>query len=166
MNTQHPPIQCDSRVPAMDARLLLTGAVLLAAWASLFAVTTLGSKVVLAVVALTYLFGCWKTRRGVLYLMPATYVPYIWLLGFWPVNHLHTSWFATLWQLPGLPVTQSIITTPGTTFEIISSLATLALFFACLAPARKGPRAALITSGVIAVLSLLNSLLCYRWISS
>ncbi len=150
----------------MDARLLLTGAVLLVAWASLFAVTTLGSKVVLAVVALTYLFGCWKTRRGVLYLMPAIYIPYVWLVGLWPVGHLQSSWFATLWQLPGLPLTQAIVTTPGTSFELISSFATLLLFFACLAPARQSPPAALMTSGVITVLSLLNSLLCYRWISS
>lgn len=161
MNTPDNTIECDSRTPTIDARLLITGALLFAAWASLFAVTTLGSKIVLAVFALTYLFGCWKTRRGVLYLAPAMMVPYGWLVGYWPGNQLHTSWFATLWQLPGFTLAKSLFATTGTTFEIISGLATLLLFFAFLTPARKSQRAALVTSGLLALASLLNSLLFY-----
>ncbi len=156
-------VDCDARRPPLDLRLLFTAMLLAALWSSLVAITSVSSKVVLAIMALTYLFGCWKTRRAVLYLFPAMYLPYfLWLLGDWPSDEYRQQWIAALWHLPGM-LAGSLIYPPNVpTFQIISSLATLSLFFALLVPARISTQAARNTSGIVILISLLNGLVVYQ----
>lgn len=132
-----------------------------AVWVSLWGITTLASKAIVAIYALTYLFGCWKTRRGMLFVFPALYLPYAWLLADWPWNAYRQQWIAMGWQLPGLVAEAPFRPLSELPFALLTSLVTLACFFSALFAARPSLRAAWITGLVVLLMSLGNSILCY-----
>jgi hypothetical protein len=157
----HEPATCDARRPRYDLRFLFTTLTLAAVWLSLLWITTLASQILLAVYALTYLFGCWKTRRAVVFVLPAMYLPYAWLLFAWPWHDYRWQWITQLWQLPGMLAEVAIHPSPPLVFALVTSLTTLALFFCAIFAARLSLRAAWITCLVTGLASLANSLLCY-----
>ncbi len=63
--------------PKYDVRLLLLATTLAAVWLALWPTTSVGGRVVLAVFSFTYLFGCYATRRAVLFVLPSMYLPVV-----------------------------------------------------------------------------------------
>ena len=152
---------CDARRPQYDMQFLLTALSLSALWLSLWGITTLASKTLLAIYGLTYLFGCWKTRRAMLFVSPALYLPYVWLITDWPWDAYRRQWIAMGWQLPGLLAEAPWHPLPEVPFAIVTSLVTLGCFFTAIFAARPSLKAAWITSLVVLLLSIGNSFVCY-----
>ena len=151
---------CSQR-PQFGLSFLLTSLLLVGTWAACFAWTVAGRKVVLAVFVLMYLFGCWKSRRAVLFLLPAMYLPYSWVFAGWPWDSYQRQWIAILWQLSVLVAEMIVHPLDGWLFEFITASATLVLFFAFLMPARRSVHAAMWASSVLFVVSLACSYLSY-----
>ncbi len=147
--------------PQIDLAFLFTLMLLVALWLACWSWTSAGSKVVSAIMALTYLFGCWRTRRAVLVLLPGIYVPYVWLLFDWPWDSYRLQWIALLWQIPGLVVEMVVHPLQDWLFELVTVMATLVFFFAALLPARWSHRSALFTGLIVFTLSLVASYLCH-----
>ena len=148
-----------------DLNFLVTAMSVTVLWVACLAFTTVASKILLAIFALTYLFGCWKSRRAVLGLLPAMYLPYAWLFANWnewPFSPYRWQWIAMLWQLPGILVEVAMHPLSDIWLHIVTSVCTVVFFFAALMIARPSLRAAIVTSIAVAVLSSLNSALCYR----
>ena len=76
----------------------------MAAWFALWPITSVASRVVLAVIMLTYLFGCARTRRATLVMLPVLYLPHAWIVGIqdYPWSEHRWFWVKMYWQLPGL----------------------------------------------------------------
>lgn len=157
----HAPPTCKSQRPQFNLRFLFTALTIAALWLSLFWFTSIASQVLLAIYGLTYLFGCWKTRRAVLMLLPAMYVPYAWLLKDWPWSDYQRQWIAMVWQLPGILAEVAIHPSGKVVFGVVTSLATLMVFFCGIFAARPSLRSAWITCLVVCLASTANSLLSY-----
>lgn len=157
----HAPSTCESQRPQLNLRFLLTALTIAALWLSLFWVTSIASKVLLAIYGLTYLFGCWKTRRAVLMLLPAMYVPYAWLLDDWPWSEYQRQWIAIVWHLPGILAEVATHPSGKVVLAVVTSLATLVVFFCSIFAARRSLRSAWITCLVVCLASAANSLLSY-----
>jgi hypothetical protein len=159
--TDHEPATCDTRRPRYDLRFLFTALTLAAIWLSLCWITTIASQVLLAIYAMTYLFGCWKTRRAVVFVLPAMYVPYTWLLLAWPWHDYCWHWIARLWQLPGLLAEVALHPSSPLVSALVTSLTTLGFFFCAIFAARLSLRAAWITCCITLLASIANSALSY-----
>ncbi len=153
---------CSAARPQFNLAFLFTAMFLVALWSLSFWGTTTGSKVVLAVYALTYLCGCWKTRRAVLCLLPAMYLPYAWLLAASHWDGYRLQWVAMVWQLPGILAEVLFHPLDGWLFQVVTAVATLMVFFIAIIPARFSFSAASKTSLVVFAAALLNSWLCYQ----
>lgn len=155
---------CDSARPQFNLQMLFTALTLSGMWLALAAITSVGSKIVLGVFGLTYLFGCWKTRRAVLSVLPAMYVPYVWLLADWqgwPWRDYHWYWIGMLWHLPGLPVESIMHPTSEFWFQTLTAVSTLLLFFFAVVMGRGSLKAALWTSLLVLLISVPSSAFCY-----
>ena len=141
----------------------MTAISIVAIWMALLPVTNVASKVVLAIYGLTYLFGCNKTRRAVLILLPAMYLPYLWLFADWqdwPWHGYRWQWIGMLWVLPGLLAEMSMHPLAEPWFSIVVGLATLAVFFTFVMAARPSLRAAITTGIILVLLNAVNSSFC------
>lgn len=165
-----PATDCDSNACVrprwqFDWTFLFALMTLVVLWAALLTITTTASKIILAIYAMTYLFGCWKTRRATLWILPAMYIPYVWLFADWskwPISQYRWQWIEMLWHLPGLMVEAALHPLSEGWLQIVPSVATLAFFFTAVMLARPSLRLAIVTSIIVFALSLLNSSLCYR----
>ncbi len=103
-------VACDAapyRLPQFTLQFLALATVLVAVWASLWPITSVGSRAVLAVIVLTYLFGCARTRRTVLLMLPAFYVPQ--LFAFLVKGQAQRLWSEVFWLMPGQGAAITII---------------------------------------------------------
>lgn len=158
-----PPATCAATRPHCDTRFLFTAMTIAALWIAMFAVTTVGGKILLAIFGLTYLFGCWRTRRAVLLVLPAMYLPYLWLVWDWtdwPWHSYRWQWIAIWWQLPGLLVEMTMHPLSESWFAFVTTVASLAAFFSFIMLARVSWGFAWITCVIVLLLSSVNSLFC------
>ena len=148
-----------------DLHLLLAAMAFSLAWLAAFQVSNVPSLVLLAIYGLTYLFGCWKTRRAVLWLLPAMYSPYIWLLGNWqarPWGEFPWPWIAMYAELPGFLVCQALAPQSRFWSQVLSGLCITVIFFSAVMCARPSPKAARITALVVLLISIGNSVICFE----
>ena len=152
-----------SRRPTFDLKFLWLATTLAAIVAALAPLANNASRVILAVYALTFLFGCWKTRRAMLFVLPAMYLPYGWVVvearRSWRGYNLY--WLGMFFQLPGLPFEMTVHPLSEFWLQLLTLTATLALFFVVLMLARPSRRMAIAASLVLSLVSLASSLLCY-----
>ena len=102
-----PRADCDAapyRLPQFTLQFLALATVLVAGWFAMWPITSIASRVVLAVIVLTYLFGCARTRLAVIVMLPALYVPHLWifLIQDYPWSDYRWLWAKMFWQLPGV----------------------------------------------------------------
>ncbi len=95
------------RLPQFTLRFLALATVLAAVWFAMWPITSIASRVVLAVIVLTYLFGCARTRLAVLVMLPAFYVPQ--LFTFLIESHSLDVWRDMFWLMPGQGAAITII---------------------------------------------------------
>lgn len=161
-------VQCEGPFPsgnthAFNLMFLFLLLSLSGIWLALFPVTSIGSKTILAVIGLTFLFGCWKTRRAVLFLVPAMYVPYLWLIADWQDttwNSYRWQWIEMLWQLPGLLAEVMVHPLSNIWFEVVTTITTISIFLAIVLTARRSRWAAILTSIIVLLASIANSYIC------
>ena len=65
--------------PRLDRNFAVLLLVALAMWGTAFPFHNWGSRVVLAIVELTYLFGCPRTRQSTLWVSCCLYLPWLWV---------------------------------------------------------------------------------------
>ncbi len=162
-NTQDPQCSGGYRPPQFDIQFLMLATAALAVWLTLWTVTSVGSKFVLAVVLLTLLFGCGRTRRAVIFVVPGLFLPYLTLLLRFNRGMLNDSSYpaiAYLWQLPGILAATGQQRAADLGFIVLTVIATLFVFFAFVMLGRVSPLFSKI-AGVLALLySFLNCLIC------
>jgi hypothetical protein len=100
---------CDARLyrlPEFTVKFFVLAAVLVAAWLALWPISNPAARCVSAAIGLTYLFGCPRTRRSVLVMLPALYLPQLWVvwIGDYPWCDYRWHWVKMFWLLPGLIV--------------------------------------------------------------
>ena len=119
------------------------------------------SLAVLSVYVLTLIFGCWKTRRAVLMVLPALHFPFA------AIYALHSEpfgvYYTDFWQLPGssflTAVSRNLRNEPDIWFAWQASLSTVILFLAAVLPARPSRRAAIaVAVGTLAIATALAAL--------
>lgn len=93
------PTECEScgnaiwQRPQFNLRFLFLAMILAAVWTSLTFVQNPGSLVVLAIVMLTWLFGCPRTKYATLLTAIAMLLPFIWLVMIdYPWNEYRRMW--------------------------------------------------------------------------
>lgn len=138
---------------------LISAAALAGVWLALTPVTSLASRFVLAAIMLTWLFGCWRTRRAVYVMLPAIYVPHLWifLIRDYPWNENRQLWAAMFWQLPGLVPSEllrlfGVHALPGRIAGM--AIAAVALWLAAVTLGRPGKRWLWITAAAAFGLSV------------
>ncbi len=117
----------------------------------------------LAIYCLTFFFGCWKTRRGLLWVLPAMYAPYAWVffLDTAPWRSYNVFWRGLFLQLPGLPVELIFHPMSDSWMQALTGIASLTMFFTVLLLARPSLRAAVLASSTLLLISCATSWLCY-----
>ena len=134
-------------------------ALLAASWS----VATVSSKVILAVYMATFWAGGWNIRRSMLWLLPAFYLPYLWLVWDYPDypwNGYRWQWISSALQLPGFLAQVPLHPLPNHWGEVVTGAATLVEFFVFVMLGRSSLRAATMTAVVVLGLSAINSTIC------
>lgn len=148
----------------MNLRFLLLTMGVAGLWFGMLPITAIGSRIVLGVYGLTYLFGCGRTRRAVLFVLPTLYLPYLWLISAgWPSEWTGYRWYwiEIAWQLPGLPMEMAMHPLNAPWFDVVTVLTTLFVFFAAVMIARISLRFSILTGLVTLLLSMVSSTLAY-----
>ncbi len=150
--------------PQFDLRFLLTLTTIAAIWSALFPIMQWGSVAVLTVIGLTYLFGCWRTKRSVLVLLPCVYIAYAWLVVPWPTTQdsYQLQWIGMWFQLPGLLAEIPFHPQPDLWFHTITASVTVIYFLAVVTLGRVNKTWLAATATIVSYLSFLSSLLCYQ----
>jgi hypothetical protein len=118
--------------PKFDLAFAILALGLLTIWAIAFPFHNWGSRVILGIVGLTYLFGCPRTRQSTLWVFGCLYIPWIWVLlteEILPPN-FELDLLADFFVLPGNFVTNQFfdpIQRPPCA-DVISSLVSAAAF--------------------------------------
>lgn len=153
--------------PQFDIKFLMLATAALAVWLTLWSATSVGSKVVLAVVMLTFLFGCERSRRSVAWVTPALFLPYCWLMWDWGRNAWHEErgeWFFRLWQLPGVLLDVGTHSMFDPWFSILTVIGTLAVFFTLVTLGRVSRTLSVVAFVLGFLFSSFNSLICLAMI--
>lgn len=141
---------------------IILALVLAAVWLALWPVTSIESRWVLAAILLTWLFGCRRSRRAVLFMLPAMYAPHCWIffLADYPWNEYRRLWASMFWQLPGLVPVEWVRFMFGVTETYrFAAMAVVAILFWLIAVTlgRPGRYWLWITSAVVFAISVLFS---------
>lgn len=140
--------------PKFDRKFFGLAAALAVGWAATIPIFSWGSITVFAVVILTFLFGCWKTRRSVLAIAPCLFFPYLWLLGA-ELAALQPREVISIWLLmPGLLAVFTLDPTSETQFQIVTAVATVLQFLIYVTLGRISIRWLVGTSVVVCWLSV------------
>lgn len=162
---------CDSSVwqpPKLDRHFWFVFVGLTTVWALLTMVQNWASSTVIAVVMLTWLFGCPRTKRATRWVAAAMYVPFAWLLlTANPWNDYHWTWFG-MWGhgfgiLPAkLLAEYNLYLDRGTwPVAVVASLITTLAFLASVSLIRFWPGTRWWVLTVMLALSGLMSFGCY-----
>lgn len=153
--------------PKYDVRLLLLATALAAVWLALWPTTSVGGRVIMAVFSLTYLFGCYATRRGVLFVFPAMYLPvvaaYISLDG--------QSWGSRwrggfdLWLHPGCAVSLFLGPSSSSWFLSGAVLSTVVFFLIAVSFARASRWMTVVTALIVLLASSINCWLVFAMLA-
>ncbi|MEZ6133734.1 MAG: hypothetical protein R3C53_02375 [Pirellulaceae bacterium] len=149
------PSACDVwRPPPFNLQLLI---VVLLASGIVLALTPFFDWFGLAltiVYALTFILGCWKTKRATAYVLLGLYVPLAWTLG---AAQMRRPW--PFWYLPGLPFTMLAVPASYLAWrESVSLGATLAIFFTAILLARPNNRSAVWVAILLFLMMICESL--------
>lgn len=168
----HPSQQAECtggyRPPQFDIKFLMMSTAALAVWLTLWSATSVGSKVVLAAIMLTFLFGCDRSRRSVAWVTPALFLPYCWLLWDWNRNVWHEErgeWLSRLWQLPGVLLDVGMHSMFAPWFSVLTVVGTIAVFFTFVMLGRISRPLSVVASVLALLFSILNSLICLALVS-
>ena len=143
--------------PKFDRKFFVLAGSLAIVWAVSTLVFHRGSVVVLAVVILTFLFGCWKTRRSVLAMTPSLFLPYVWICGVEIFSQRQWQSFADWLVMPGVWVLNPAHSSSDGSFQAITAAATVVQFLVFVTIGRISVRWLAGTSLVVAGISLLLS---------
>ena len=103
-------LDCDAQRPELNLRLLLLSLVLVVLVSLMSPVIDGKSHVLVCIYAMTFLFGCCKTRRSVLIVLPALYLPFAW----WSLDE--ATWrfhgLERFWYTPGLCLLSWVLNEP------------------------------------------------------
>ncbi len=154
--------------PQFDIQFLMIATAALAVWLTFWSVASLGSKVVLAVVLLTFLFGCNRTRCSVASVVPGLFVPYLWLMWDWRQldwQSQRNDWLPYFWQLPGILLDAGLHPVWGHWFSVLTVFGTLAVFFAFVMLGRVSRLFCILAFALALAFSVCNSLICVLVVS-
>ncbi|MCA9126826.1 MAG: hypothetical protein KDB22_07070 [Planctomycetales bacterium] len=154
---------CSYGRPSFSLRSLFLLATLAAALAALLPVSSVGSCCVLAAISLTISFGCPRTQRIALLLVPILYLPYLWLfvdLGQSRWSSYRWQWIGMYWQLPGLLFELSVHPLDEFWFQLVTATATIVIFLLLVTIGRTSRLAAVLTCSIALLASIANSLIC------
>lgn len=159
------PLQGYQR-PKFDLKFLLLATLLAAIWLAGYSWLSRFSLGVLAVMLLTFLFGCRRTRGATAALVPALIAPYAWI--FWDASHPWDSyrrlWAGMLFELPGIlsAVIWRVAGGSGESAERLCAAITTVLLFLLLVTGARISRNWLVAMVFLTFnLSLLNSFLTH-----
>jgi hypothetical protein len=132
--------ECDSRLPELNLQWLFLALVLLALVAVLSLVVDGKSHILVSLYAMTFLFGCCKTRRSVLFVLPSLYLPCAWwVLSGGKFDSVQVAGFG---YLPGLQVATLFLSGMPGWRQSLSFFMTLAVFFGAVILGRPSSRGA------------------------
>ncbi|MFO0920943.1 MAG: hypothetical protein U0905_00415 [Pirellulales bacterium] len=134
-----------------------------AVWMAGFRYLAPGSLAVVAVIELTWLFGCARTKRGVYAVVPCLFIPFTWVL--WETRYgdsYASQWARMFFQLPGLIGEIPFHQLPQPAFEISTAITTVILFLILVTLARFRPRWTLIVAILTLAIGSLLSILAYQ----
>lgn len=150
--------------PQFNLQFLLWLLGLSAIWAASFRIFDWGSLIVLAVIELTYLFGCSRTKKSVIAVVPAMYLPYGWLLtSTYPWNNYRWDWLGHWLQLPGLVAIFPFGNQSAETW--LSGLLSSGFFLLAVTLGRINPMWRIASALTVLVLSILLSVAAYGMFS-
>ncbi len=150
------PARCDEAgKPQFNLQLLMVAITLAAVVSALSPFIDGRSHIVISIYALTFLFGCCKTRRAVLFVLPALYLPFAWMvLSSGPFEFVRV---ADFWYRPGLSLLGQTQATGMSPVDLLAIALTLLVFFVAILLGRTSSRAA-------AMVSL--NLFCLCWLGT
>lgn len=111
------------------------------------------SHIIISIYALTFLFGCCKTRRAVTFVLPALYLPFAWTV--LSKGRFEVVGMEDFWYRPGLSLLGETRATGMNLIDLSAILLTLLVFFVTTLLGRASSRAAAMAS--------LN-LFCLSWL--
>lgn len=148
--------------PQFDLSFLMIATAAIAVWLSLWPVTSAGSKVVVGVVMLTFMFGCHRTRRSVAWVAPGLFLPFGLAAGFADIPF--DNFRSHLWQLPGI-LLDCGYTIGSLWFDVFTVLGTLAVFFTLVMLGRVSSTLSYIAGALALVFAACNVLICWSMMS-
>ncbi len=148
--------------PKFDLRFLFLVLTLTAIWLALQRVQNVGSMSVISIIMLTFMFGCPRTRKAVLTVVPALYLPFVWLLVYIvPFNAYHRACIQAWGHLPGLLPSGFFWNPPGT--ELVAATTTVVLFFAGVLALRFSNVSRWVVAIPTAAMCSWSSLMCFAF---
>lgn len=156
--------------PKFNLQFLLVLTTLIALGTALTFVQNFHSMTVIAVVMLTWLFGCSRTKKASLWIAAAIYLPFLWLLilvVFYPWNDYLWMWVGMWGHLIGLIPAKlmadaNLLEDRETWIQAVAAMFTVLIFLPSVSVIRFLPKARWWIVAAVLALSSLLSLGCYR----
>ncbi|HBE71910.1 MAG TPA: hypothetical protein DDW52_27525 [Planctomycetaceae bacterium] len=144
--------------PQFDISFLMIAMAIIAVWLSLWPITSAGSKVVVGVVMLTFLFGCRRTRRSVAWVAPGLFSPFFLAAGAQrvPLDDFREY----LWQLPGI-LLDCGYSFGSVWFNVFTVIGTLAVFFTLVMLGRVSSQLSRVAGVLALIFGGCNVLICW-----
>ena len=130
-----------------DLKFLFLAVTLTGIWTATTRFLSISGVILLAIYMLTYLFGCWKTRRATLFVLPALYIPIF--AAILLTGQIKSAIVQVALESPGFLFAAIFAPMDWPTSRIILVLSTLAIFFSAVMAARPSKRHATVISCLV-----------------